>query len=68
MSAVLLQANRRTVWLIAVQSALVAAAIAVVASAGARAGARIVGPDQALIGIIAVLLATVGAHARSSPG
>jgi sugar transferase (PEP-CTERM system associated) len=61
MSAVLLQANRRTVWLIAVQSALVAAAIAVVASAGARAGARVVGPDQTLIGIIAVLLATVWA-------
>ena len=61
MSAVLLQANRRTVWLIAVQSALVAAAIAVVVSAGARAGARVVGPDQTLIGIIAVLLATVWA-------
>jgi sugar transferase (PEP-CTERM system associated) len=61
MSAVLLQANRRTVWLIAVQSALVAAAIAVVVSAGARAGARVVGPDQMLIGIIAVLLATVWA-------
>jgi len=61
MSAVLLQANRRTVWLIAVQSALVAAAIAVVASAGVRAGARVVGPDQTLIGIIAVLLATVWA-------
>jgi sugar transferase (PEP-CTERM system associated) len=44
-----------------VQSALVAAAIAVVASAGARAGARVVGPDQTLIGIIAVLLATVWA-------
>ncbi len=65
MPSVLLQVNRRTLALGAVQSALVAAAIVIAASASARAGARIMTGDHALI-VIDGMLVTAAVMAQAN--
>jgi sugar transferase (PEP-CTERM system associated) len=65
MSAVLLQLNRRTIGLAAVQSAFIAAAIAIAVSASARAGARIVTGNHALGVIAGVLVAAAIVASRA---
>jgi len=65
MSAVLLQLNRRTIALAAVQSALIAAAIGIAAPAGARAGARIMTGNLAIGLIAGALVAAAVAGSRA---
>src|SRR5829696_3524064 len=62
MSSVLLQVNRRTLRLAAAQSAILAAALVIAAPASARAGARTVTGEHALI-VLAGVLVAVGAGA-----
>src|SRR5262249_57050789 len=56
MSAVLLQLDRRTIGLAGVQSACIAVAMAIAASAGTRAGAHIMTGNHA-VGVVAGALA-----------
>ena len=65
MPAVLLQLNRRTIALAAVQSALIAAAIGIAAPAGARAGARIMTGNHAIGLTAGVLVAAAVAGSRA---
>ena len=65
MSALLLQVNRRKLWFIVGQSALIAAVIAIAAAASARTAARFVTGDEAMIAIAGALLISAGAARMS---
>jgi len=65
MSALLLQVNRRKLWFIVGQSALIAAVIVIAAAASARTAARFVTGDETMIAIAGALLIAAGAARMS---